>query len=79
MSQGLPATGADAARAPCWVAGAPPLVTSNRAAAGRRTAITFFLEAGKDPHYVQDLVGHEDSRTTMDIYRERRNFPRTIE
>lgn len=51
-----------------------PAILSSRT--GRRTAITLFLEAGYDPHYVQDLVGHEDSRTTMDIYRQRRNLPK---
>ncbi len=34
----------------------------------RRTYISLMLEAGAPLHYVMDQVGHEDSKTTLEIY-----------
>jgi integrase len=34
----------------------------------RRTAITLALQAGRDPRFVMDQVGHEDPRVTVGIY-----------
>lgn len=34
----------------------------------RRTAITLMLQAGRDPRFVMDQVGHEDARLTLEIY-----------
>jgi hypothetical protein len=34
----------------------------------RRTYISLMLEAGASLHYVMDQVGHEDSKTTLEIY-----------
>jgi len=34
----------------------------------RRTYISLLLEAGAPLHYVMDQVGHEDSKTTLEIY-----------
>ena len=34
----------------------------------RRTYITIMFEAGASPAYVMDQVGHEDSKTTLEIY-----------
>jgi integrase len=48
--------------------GAPPLPTTLTAHVFRRTYITHMLEAGAPPSYVQEQVGHEDARTTLEIY-----------
>jgi integrase len=48
--------------------GRPPLPTTLSAHVFRRTCITLMLEAGAPPSYVQLQVGHEDARTTTDIY-----------
>lgn len=53
----------------------------------RHTYITNLLYAGVDPKTVQYLAGHENSKTTMDIYakdnsneyHKRANFPENIE
>jgi hypothetical protein len=34
----------------------------------RRTYISLMLEAGAPLHYVMSQVGHEDSKTTLEIY-----------
>jgi len=34
----------------------------------RRTFVTLMLEAGAPLPYVQDQVGHEDAKTTQEIY-----------
>jgi hypothetical protein len=34
----------------------------------RRTFVTLMLEAGAPLTYVQDQVGHEDTKTTQEIY-----------
>jgi integrase len=46
----------------------PPLPTSITAHTFRRTFITLMLEAGAPVPYVQGQVGHEDAKTTLDIY-----------
>jgi 5'-deoxynucleotidase YfbR-like HD superfamily hydrolase len=46
----------------------PPLPDSVTAHTLRRTFITLMLEAGAPVPYVQDQVGHEDAKTTLDIY-----------
>ena len=42
----------------------PPIVPHTL----RRTFISLMLEAGAPLHYVMDQVGHEDSKTTLEIY-----------
>ncbi len=42
---------------------------------GRRTAITYLIEAGHDVGYTQDIVGHKDPRLTLIVYRQRRYRP----
>jgi len=42
----------------------PPIVPHTL----RRTYISLMLEAGAPLHYVMDQVGHEDSKTTLEIY-----------
>jgi transcriptional regulator with XRE-family HTH domain len=49
-------------------AGLSPLPTRLTAHVFRRTYITHMLEAGAPPSYVQEQVGHEDARTTLEIY-----------
>jgi integrase len=44
--------------------------------AGRRTAITWWAEAGYDERDVMLWVGHEDPALTMRLYRQARNRPR---
>src|ERR1700733_11941125 len=46
----------------------PPLPASVTAHTFRRTFITLMLEAGAPVPYVQDQVGHEDAKTTLEIY-----------
>jgi integrase-like protein len=46
----------------------PPLPTRLTAHVFRRSYITHMLEAGAPPSYVQEQVGHEDARTTLEIY-----------
>lgn len=46
----------------------PPLTVHVTAHVFRRTFIAHMLEAGAPVSYVQEQVGHEDSRTTIDIY-----------
>lgn len=46
----------------------PPLTLNLTAHVFRRTYIAHMPEAGAPPAYVQEQVGHEDSRTTLDIY-----------
>jgi integrase len=46
----------------------PPLPDSVTAHTFRRTFITLMLEAGAPVPYVQDQVGHEDAKTTLEIY-----------
>lgn len=46
----------------------PPLTVHVTAHVFRRTYIAHMLEAGAPLSYVQDQVGHEDSRTTIEIY-----------
>ena len=43
---------------------------------GRRTAVTFMVEAGWDIGTIQEQIGHTDSRLTMNIYRQRRHRPK---
>jgi integrase len=65
--------------------GRPPLPTALSAHVFRRTCITLMLEAGAPPSYVQLQVGHEDARTTTDIYsrvlqtRNRHDFGRAFD
>jgi len=44
--------------------------------AGRRTAITWWAEAGYDERDVMMWVGHEDPVLTLRLYRQARNRPR---
>jgi integrase len=44
--------------------------------AGRRTAITWWAEAGYDERDVMMWVGHEDPALTLRLYRQARNRPR---
>ncbi|MEY2477063.1 MAG: Phage integrase family [Actinomycetota bacterium] len=44
--------------------------------AGRRTAITWWAEAGYDEREVMLWVGHEDPALTLRLYRQVRNRPR---
>ena len=44
--------------------------------AGRRTAITWWAEAGYDERDVMLWVGHEDPALTLRLYRQARNRPR---
>jgi integrase len=46
----------------------PPLPVAVTAHTFRRTYVTLMLEAGAPLTYVQDQVGHEDTRTTQEIY-----------
>jgi integrase len=55
---------ANAARADGRRAALPPVVPHTL----RRTYISLMLEAGAPLHYVMDQVGHEDSKTTLEIY-----------
>jgi integrase len=48
--------------------GMPPLPVAVTAHTFRRTYVTLMLEAGAPLTYVQDQVGHEDSKTTQEIY-----------
>ena len=51
-------------RARCGTAPLPRVVPHTL----RRTYISLMLEAGAPLHYVMDQVGHEDSKTTLEIY-----------
>jgi integrase len=55
---------ANAVRAGRGRAALPPVVPHTL----RRTYISLMLEAGAPLHYVMDQVGHEDSKTTLEIY-----------
>jgi hypothetical protein len=46
----------------------PPLPVAVTAHTFRRTYVTLMLEAGAPLTYVQDQVGHEDTKTTHEIY-----------
>jgi integrase len=46
----------------------PPLPVAVTAHPFRRTYVTLMLEAGAPLTYVQDQVGHEDTKTTQEIY-----------
>jgi Phage integrase family len=46
----------------------PPLPVAVTAHTFRRTFVTLMLEAGAPLTYVQDQVGHEDTKTTQEIY-----------
>jgi integrase len=48
--------------------GQPPLPTALSAHVFRRTYITLMAEAGAPITYVQDQVGHESARLTLEIY-----------
>jgi integrase len=48
--------------------GLPPLPVAVTAHTFRRTFVTLMLEAGAPLTYVQDQVGHEDTKTTQEIY-----------
>jgi hypothetical protein len=48
--------------------GMPPLPVTVTAHTFRRTYVTLMLEAGAPLTYVQDQVGHEDTKTTQEIY-----------
>jgi integrase len=48
--------------------GMPPLPVTVTAHTFRRTYVTLMLEAGAAPTYVQDQAGHEDTKTTQEIY-----------
>jgi integrase len=48
--------------------GMPPLPVAVTAHTFRRTYVTLMLEAGAPLTYVQDQVGHEDTKTTREIY-----------
>jgi integrase len=48
--------------------GMPPLPLAVTAHTFRRTYVTLMLEAGAPLAYVQDQVGHEDTKTTQEIY-----------
>lgn len=48
--------------------GLPPIPVDLTAHVFRRSYITHMLEAGAPPSYVQEQVGHEDARTTLEIY-----------
>lgn len=48
--------------------GLPPLPMKLSAHAFRRTYITLMAEAGAPITYVQDQVGHESARLTLEIY-----------
>lgn len=43
---------------------------------GRRTAITWWAEAGYDERQVMNWVGHEDAALTLRVYRQARNRPK---
>jgi integrase len=43
---------------------------------GRRTAITWWAEAGYDEREVMNWVGHEDAALTLRVYRQARNRPK---
>jgi site-specific recombinase XerC len=43
---------------------------------GRRTAVSFMVEAGWDIGTIQEQIGHTDSHLTMSIYRQRRHRPK---
>jgi integrase len=67
---------ANAVRATRGRAALPPMVPHTL----RRTYISLMLEAGAPLHYVMDQVGHEDSKTTLEIYahvRKRLSHPRS--
>ncbi len=51
-------------RASRGIAPLPPVVPHTL----RRTYISLMLEAGAPLHYVMDQVGHEDSKTTLEVY-----------
>jgi integrase len=48
--------------------GLPPLPAKLSAHVFRRTYITLMAEAGAPITYVQDQVGHESARLTLEIY-----------
>jgi integrase len=48
--------------------GFPPPPAAVTAHTFRRTFVTLMLEAGAPLTYVQDQVGHEDTKTTQEIY-----------
>src|SRR5206468_12290109 len=48
--------------------GLPPLPLAVTAHTFRRTFVTLMLEAGAPLPYVQDQGGHEDAKTTQEIY-----------
>lgn len=48
--------------------GLPPIPVDLTAHVFRRSYITHMLESGAPPSYVQEQVGHEDARTTLEIY-----------
>ena len=48
--------------------GLPPLPLAVTAHTFRRTYVTLMLEAGAPLTYVQDQVGHEDTKTAQEIY-----------
>jgi integrase len=48
--------------------GMPPLPVAVTAHTFRRTYVTLMLEAGAPLTYVQEQVGHEDTKTTQEIY-----------
>jgi hypothetical protein len=48
--------------------GLPPLPVAVTAHTFRRTYVTLMLEAGAPLTYVQDQVGHEDTKNTQEIY-----------
>lgn len=39
--------------------------------AGRRTTVTYLVACGLDIGTIQDIIGHEDARVTLSIYRQR--------
>ena len=48
--------------------GLPPLPVAVTAHTFRRTFVTLMREAGAPLPYVHDEVGHEDTKTTQEIY-----------
>lgn len=42
--------------------------------AGRRSCATYLIACGVDVGTVQEILGHEDSRTTMGLYRQRQHL-----